>query len=90
MVHSILLVLMGMSLGIVVGFFGSRRFRDQPGAEDIRKYMSRIVNMESIEERERLLKLRMARQGLKSTRLDGGPNAQITRMRIRPRPKKGK
>jgi hypothetical protein len=48
-------------------------------------FMNRVVNMEAIEERERMLKVRMARQGLKSTRLDSGPNARVTKMRVRKR-----
>jgi hypothetical protein len=48
-------------------------------------FLNRIVNLEAIEEHERLLKVRMARQGLKSMRLDSGPNARVMRMRIAPR-----
>jgi hypothetical protein len=59
-------------------------------AELLRRQMDRIVNIEAIEERERLLKFRMARQGLRSTRLDGGPNARVMRMRIGPRPRMGR
>ena len=56
-----------------------------PEDEVIRKYMERIVNMETIEEHERLLKFRLARQGRRSLRVDGGPNAIVRRMRINPR-----
>jgi hypothetical protein len=52
--------------------------------------MDRVVNIEALEEHERLLKVRMARQGRKSMRTDGGPNAKVMKMRIGPRPKIGR
>jgi hypothetical protein len=79
----------GMSISFMAGmWFGIRR-PNPPTAEQVRDYMNRIVNMEAIEERERMLKLRMAREGRKTTRFDSGPNATISRMRIIPRPKSG-
>ena len=53
--------------------------------ELISKYMDRVVNIEAMEEHEKLLKVRMARQGLRSMRLDSGPNARITKMRAKRR-----
>jgi hypothetical protein len=75
-----------LTIGILIG----RRKYKPPTDEQVRKFMNRVVNIESIEEHEKLLKVRMARQGLKSVRTDGGPNAKITRMRVRPRPKTGR
>jgi expansin (peptidoglycan-binding protein) len=44
--------------------------------------MGRVVNLEAMEEQEKLNKVKMARNHVKSTRLDGGPNARVTKMRI--------
>jgi hypothetical protein len=57
----------------------------KPEDQVIREFMERIVNMEAIEEHERLLKFRMARGGLRSMRVDGGPNAVMRKMRLTPR-----
>jgi membrane protein YqaA with SNARE-associated domain len=50
--------------------------------EQVYKLMGRVVNLEAMEEQEKLNKVRMARNHVKSTRLDGGPNARVTKMRI--------
>lgn len=70
---------LGCWIGIPIGwYFGSR----PPDASDIRDYMDRIVNIEAMEEHEKLVKLRMARNAVRTTRVDGGPNARVTKMRV--------
>lgn len=70
-------------LGGVIGWaLAARVYRKEFDLVHIRKRMNRIVNLEEIEERERMLKVRMMRNGRKTTRLDSGPNARITRMRV--------
>ena len=76
--------------GIATGGVAFHALLKPPDQEELRKFLTRVVNVEAVEERERLLKVRMARQGLKSVRTDGGPNAQIKQMRIRPRPRTGR
>lgn len=61
-----------------------------PTIEQVREFMDRVVNVEAIEEHEKLLKVRMARQGLRNIRVDGGPNAVVRRMRVIKRPKIGR
>jgi hypothetical protein len=75
----------GCATGGLVMFSVWRFSTPQPDADELRKHMERIVNMEMIEEHERLLKFRMARSGLRSMRIDGGPNAVLRRMRLNPR-----
>ena len=77
----------GVAGGSTLTFFFTKPLQISP--EQVREMMNRVVNVESMEEHERLLKVRMARQGLKSMRVDGGQNARVMRMRIRPRPKSG-
>jgi hypothetical protein len=73
-----------LTIGGLIGYIFAKQ---PPDAEDIKKYMSRIVNMEAMEEHEKLVKVRMARNSVKSTRVDSGLNARVMRMRIRKRPR---
>lgn len=59
-----------------------------PNEEQVHNYMRRIVNLEEIEEHEKLTKLRMARNARKTTRVDSGPNATVMRMRLTRRPRR--
>lgn len=72
---------------IIGGLIGYAFGKEPPDAEQIQKYMSRIVNLEAMEEHEKLVKLRMARNSVKTTRVDSGPNARIMRMRIKKKPR---
>lgn len=74
--------------GAGIGWLGAFvLLRQPPNAEQIREYMSRIVNLEAIEEHEKLVKVRMMRNKLKTVRVDGGPNARVGTMRLRKRPR---
>jgi hypothetical protein len=55
--------------------------------ETIQKFFNRIVNVEELEEHEKLVKLRMERNRRKTTRVDSGPNARVMRMRLTRRPR---
>lgn len=80
----ILIVLFGQLVPLAIGVWLGRRQRLPPNDADIARYMNRVVNIEELEERQRINKFRMARNGRKTQRFDGGPNAKIMRMRIRP------
>lgn len=69
-----------------VGIWAGRRISEppRPTDEQIAKYMGKVVNQEEMEEHQRLLKFRMARNGRQTQRFDSGPNAKIMRLKIRP------
>jgi hypothetical protein len=75
---------------LFVGIWLGTRMRTPPNAEQIQKFMNRVVNQEEMAEHERVTKYKMARNGLKSQRYDSGPNARVMRMKIRPRPRRPK
>jgi hypothetical protein len=56
--------------------------------DEVWRYMNRVVNLEALDEHEKLTKVRMARNNRKITRTDGGPNARISKMRVKA-PKRG-
>lgn len=68
-----------------VGFYIAWRHRHPPSSSEVQRFMKRVVDLEVIEEHEHLTKLRMMRNQRKSTRVDGGPNAKVTRMRVKKR-----
>lgn len=77
--------------GIIFGWACStiaERHKQIPTDQQIATYMNRVVNQEEMSEHERITKFRMARNGRKTQRFDGGPNARITKMRVRPVPKR--
>lgn len=86
MVNDWAIFLLGCALPImyVAGFVLGKRQSGPPNDEQIARYMGRIVNQEEVEEHQRLLKFRMARNGRKTIRYDSGPNARIGKMRVRP------
>jgi hypothetical protein len=59
-----------------------------PRKEQIAEYMRRVVDLEELEEHEKLIKLRMERNRRKTTRFDSGPNARVMRMRLTKRRRK--
>jgi hypothetical protein len=71
----------GLASGVVIAYQSAR----PPTDEQIHRYMNKIVNQEEVEYHQRLLRLQLMRAGRKTTRFDGGPNAKIMRMSIRPR-----
>ena len=76
---------LGMPLGITIGYFG-RRWVDKPGPptdSQIAKYLGRIVNIEELESHQRLVRARMMRNKQSTLRFDGGPNAKVSKMRVR-------
>lgn len=73
-------------LGFVLGRLSPKR---QLTPEEINRIMGRVVNMEAMEEHEKLNKVRMARNNVKSTRVDSGPPARITKMRVHRRGRRG-
>jgi hypothetical protein len=69
---------LGAAVGGFVGFWNGYIIGRRPlTPEQVYKLMGRVVNLEAMEEQEKLNKVKMAR-----TRLDGGPNARVTKMRI--------
>jgi len=79
-----ILPLVGVAFGLGLGIWWGRRQRRPPTDEQVARYMGKVVNQEELEEHQRLLKFKMARNGLKSMRTDGGPNAKMLRLRVRP------
>lgn len=84
----ILMAILGFPAGLAVGYIIKAYFGNPPTDEQIYKYMGRIVNQEELEEHQRLLKFRMARNGQKTARFDGGPNARVMRVKVRPKAKR--
>lgn len=78
------LAVAGFPLGMAAGYSIRGIYERPPDADDLRKALNRIVNMEEMEEHQRITKFRMARNGRKTQRFDGGPNAQQLRMPLRP------
>ena len=76
--------MLAIPLSVAVGVWIGRRQRTPPTDAQIARFMGKIVNQEELEEHQRLLKFKMARNGLKSMRTDGGPNAKMLRLRVRP------
>ena len=72
----------GFPLGVLVGFLIKKPA--PPTDEQLYQFMGRIVNLEELEEHQRILKYKMARNGRKTMRTDSGPNAKVMRMRVRP------
>lgn len=79
----IILAILGFPFGLAVGAGLSYKY-NSPDDKDLAKYMDRLVNQEELESHQRLAKYRMARNGQKSQRFDGGPNAKTFRMKVRP------
>lgn len=79
-----ILPLVGVVLGLVCGVWLGRRQRQPPDDETIARYMGRVVNQEEIESNQRMLNYKMARNGRVSTRTDSGPNARVSKLRIKP------
>jgi hypothetical protein len=63
-------------------WLGQRRAKP-PTDEQVAKYMNRVVNQEEVEERQRINKFRMARNGQKTVRFDGGTNAKVMPLKVR-------
>ena len=78
------LPLVGVALGFGFGVWAGRRQAKPPDDEQIARYMSRVVNQEEIESNERMRNFKMARNGRTSTRFDSGPNARVSKLRIKP------
>lgn len=70
--------------GLLLGVWLGRRRGQPPDDETIARFMGRVVNQEEIESNQRMLRYKMARNGKTSTRTDSGPNARVSRLRIRP------
>lgn len=77
----------GILWGCLITIFYVYR-HEVPDAEQVRNFMERIVNLEELEEHEKLTKLRMERNRRKTTRVDSGPNARVMRMRLTRRPRR--
>ena len=73
------------SFGVLVGYTIGHSHPADP--EQTLNMMKRIVNLEELESREKLNKVRMMRTGRKTFRNDSGPNARMMRMRVRRKPK---
>ena len=82
------LALVGFPLGMILGYWLGTHFKAPPSDEYLADYMGRVVNQEEMEEHIRLSRYRMARNGVKTQRFDGGPNARVMRVRIRPTSKR--
>ena len=78
------IVLAAVPLSFTIGIWLGQRRGRRPTDEQVARYMGKVVNQEELEEYQRLLKFKMARNGLKSMRTDGGPNAKMLRLRVRP------
>ena len=84
-------LLFALPVTLLIGIWLGHRVKRPPTDENLFKFMDRLVNQEELEERQRLLKVKMARANRRTIRFDGGPNAKVMRMRIRPgtrRPRK--
>lgn len=79
-----LMAMFGFPVGIGVGYTIKSHFPTTPTDEQLYQFMGRIVNLEELEEHQRILKYKMARNGRKTMRTDSGPNAKVMRMRVRP------
>lgn len=78
--YALLLVLpLSTAMGILIG-----RKQQRPTDQNIARFMNRVVNQEELEEQQRLNAYRMARNGRKTQRFDGGPNAKVMRLKVRP------
>ena len=71
--------------GVLVGYTIGHSHPADP--EQTLELMKRVVNLEELESREKLNKVRMMRTGRKTFRNDSGPNARMMRMRVRRKPK---
>ena len=78
------LFLLVVAVAFGLGVWAGKRSGPPPTDAQIARFMGKIVNQEELEEHQRLLKFKMARNGLKSMRTDGGPNAKMLRLRVRP------
>jgi hypothetical protein len=87
MIWDAVMYIAGLVSGAGAVLFLRRGKANPPTLEQVRKYMERVVNVEAIEEHEKLVKLRMMRQGLRNIRVDGGANAVVRRMRVTRRPR---
>jgi hypothetical protein len=67
----------------VFGIWIGQRNAKPPTDEQVAKYLNRVVNKEEVEERQRIDKFRMARNGQKTVRYDSGPNAKIMPLKLR-------
>lgn len=76
----VLLIAAALGAGYWAGWLMGRKPLSD---EQIAKYMSRVVNLEEIEEYHRLLRFRLSGNGKSTIRVDSGPNARV--MRARPR-----
>lgn len=63
----------------------SSRDRIAASPQDIAKFMTRVVNLEELEEHRRMVRLRMMQAKQRTVRFDGGPSATVHRMRVRRR-----
>lgn len=77
-----IMAICGFPVGVMVGFLIKKP--TPPSDSDLYKFMDRVVNYEELEEHQRLMKFKMARNGRKTVRTDSGPNAKVMRMRVRP------
>lgn len=78
----------GVLLGFIVGWGTAYLYihhsdRQSYSQSDIQAYMARVVNMEAVEHRRKMLRLNLLRAGRRTVRHDGGPPAKVMRMRKR-------
>jgi hypothetical protein len=76
-------ILACLPMTLIIGIYLGRRQRIPPTDYQIAKYLDRVVNQEEVEERQRINKFRMARNGQKTVRFDGGPNAKVMPLKVR-------
>lgn len=64
------------------GFWIGKRQCKIPTDEQIYRFMDKVVNTEEMQEHQRLLRVKMMRNGRKTQRFDSGPNAKMRKMKV--------
>jgi hypothetical protein len=81
-------VLVGLLSGwcaATVTYRASKADRVAASPELVAKFMTRVVNLEELEEHRRTVRLRMMQAGRRTARFDGGESAKVHSMRRRRR-----